>query len=83
VEQTATIASTLRKFILDTYWSADETRLTDTTDLVDAGVVDSMNVLKLVDFIEEEFDFMLEPEDLFLMTTIASTVELIRDKTGS
>jgi acyl carrier protein len=60
----------------------DADALTDTTELVDIGIVDSMNVLKLVDFIEETFDFMLDPEDLFGMRTIAGIVDVICEKAG-
>jgi acyl carrier protein len=84
MEQTGTIESAVRDFVATTFWIGEPEgdELTDTTDLVDVGVVDSMNVLKLVDFIEEEFDFMLEPEELFRLTTVSNIADLIRERTA-
>ncbi|MCA1709931.1 MAG: acyl carrier protein [Actinobacteria bacterium] len=77
-----TIESRVRQFILETFWlgQGDEADLTDTSLLVDLGVVDSMNVLELVDFLEEEFDFMLESDELFRLTSIHDIAELMREK---
>jgi acyl carrier protein len=83
MEQTGTIEDSVRDFIRETFWSGATTEeLTDTSLLVDVGVLDSMNVLQLVDFIEEEFDFMLEPDELFRLTSVAGIAELIRERTG-
>lgn len=80
--ETGTVESLVREFILRTFWvdARDGVEMTDASDLVDAGVVDSMNVLKLVDFLEEEFDFMLYPEELFRLTSVENIAELVREK---
>ena len=80
--ETQAIDDQVREFVIDTFvfTDADKVELTDTTDLVELGVLDSMNVLQLVDFIEEQFDIMLDPEDLFLLTTLAGIVAVIREK---
>jgi acyl carrier protein len=85
MEQPGTIELRVREFVVKTFVldDADEADLTETTDLVELGLLDSMNVLQLVDFIEETFDFMLDPEDLFRLTTLAGIVELIRARAGS
>jgi len=82
--EAGTIELSVREFVLKTFWLGDPdgADLTDSSQLVDLGVVDSMNVLKLVDFLEEEFDFMLDPEDLFRLMSIAEIAEVVREKTG-
>lgn len=72
----------VREFLIETFvfTEADRAGLTETTDLVELGILDSMNVLQLVDYIEEQFDIMLDPEDLFLLTTLDGIVAIIRDK---
>ena len=72
----------VREFVIETFvfTEADRGGLTGTTDLVELGILDSMNVLQLVDYIEEQFDIMLDPEDLFLLTTLDGIVAIIRDK---
>ena len=56
--------------------------LTNTTELVESGIVDSINVLKLVDFIEEQYDIELEPEDIGEFTTISKIVGVVEAKVG-
>ena len=82
MEQTQSIDDQVREFVIETFVFSDADRavLTDTSDLVDLGLLDSMNVLQLVDFIEETFDFMLDPEDLFLLTTLNGIAVLIRER---
>jgi acyl carrier protein len=60
----------------------DAATLTSTTELVESGIVDSINVLKLVDFIEETYDLLLEPEDIRQFTTIAGIVRVVAAKNG-
>ena len=83
--ETQAIDDLVRDFVVDTFvfTEADRAALTQTTDLVDLGILDSMNVLQLVDFIEEEFDIMLDPEDLFLLTTLAGIVAIVREKAAA
>jgi acyl carrier protein len=61
----------------------DSATLTSTTELVETGIVDSINVLKLVDFIEENYDVILEPEDIRQFTTISNIARVLAGKTGS
>ncbi len=80
------VDSVVRDFVTATLLAgagAGSLELGDSSDLVDLGVVDSMNVLKLVDFLEEEFDFMLEPEEIFRMTSIGAIADLVREKLGA
>jgi acyl carrier protein len=56
--------------------------LTSTTELVETGIVDSINVLKLVDFVEETCAIELEPEDIRQFTTISNIVRVVESKAG-
>ena len=76
------VGELVRGFLIETFvfTEADRAGLTESTDLVELGILDSMNVLQLVDYIEEQFDIMLDPEDLFLLTTLDGIVAIICDK---
>jgi acyl carrier protein len=75
----------IRSFILTTFLpgEAPET-LEDSTLLVTSGVITSVSMLELVDFIEEEFSVTLLPEDIGRgrMDTIDLLVELVAKKQG-
>jgi acyl carrier protein len=59
------IRETVRKFLLDNFMlEADPTALADDADLKESGVLDSLSALKLMSFIEDQFDVRLELEDL-------------------
>lgn len=85
MEQTGTVEQQVRDFVTKTFFfdDAEAAKVEDSTDLVELGVLDSMNVLQLVDFMEVTFDFELDPEDLFLMTTLDGIVKIIRERTSA
>ncbi len=60
----------------------DEPGLTSATDLVQAGIVGSINVLRLVDFVEEQYDMELMPADIRQFTTIANIARIVGEKSG-
>ena len=76
----AEIRQTIRSFILTSFLpgEAPET-LKDSTRLVSSGVITSLSMLELVQFLEDEFSFILEPEDVGVgqMDTIDLLVELV------
>lgn len=75
------IEAAIRGYILDALILGHEGEaITDTTHLVEAGVVDSINVLRLVEFIEETFDIMLEPQELHQLISIANIAGVVRSK---
>ncbi|WP_425101078.1 acyl carrier protein [Tropicibacter sp. S64] len=39
-------------------------QLTDDLDLIDTGIVDSLGVLKLIAFLEGEYDMTISPDEL-------------------
>jgi acyl carrier protein len=55
----------LRSFLIEEFamdLSADQ--LTDDLDLIETGIVDSLGVLKLIAYLEGEFDITIAPEEL-------------------
>ena len=56
------IKSTVKTFILSEYLPGeDPAALTDTTPLVTTGILDSIAVLKVVTFLENEFGIVIQP----------------------
>lgn len=56
--------------------------LTEQTPLFDAGILDSVAALTLIEFIEDHFGVALEPHELSLETfgTVATIASLIEEK---
>lgn len=77
----AAIASNIRRFVIKEFLKGDgENELDDDTHLVKTGRVDSLNVLNLVEFIEEQYDIELEPGDIQRFTSIANITQGIMAK---
>ena len=75
------LVGSVREFILDVFLKGEPPEdLTNQTHLVDTGVVDSINVLKIVEFIEDEFDVELEPTDIEKMISVVAIAEVIQEK---
>lgn len=59
------ISESLKNFILDNFvFDADASALTETTDLKEGGILDSLGILRLIAFIEDRFHVQLELEDV-------------------
>jgi acyl carrier protein len=70
----------VRDYIVHNFLFGDAGKLTDTTSLLDAGIIDSTGVLEIVSFIEEQFnitvnDDELLPENLDSIDAIAKYIE--------
>jgi acyl carrier protein len=77
------IAGAVRAFIAATYLpDEDPARLTDETELVQTGIIDSIRVLHLVGFVEDQYDLELEPQDIQQFTTVGNIARVIRAKIG-
>ncbi|WP_299963942.1 acyl carrier protein [uncultured Roseobacter sp.] len=74
---------TLRTFIADEF-AMDLTpdQLTDDLDLIENGIIDSLGVLKLIAFLEGEFDLIITPDELDPDNyhTISMIEDIIREK---
>ena len=76
------IRQTLRSFILENYlFTDDQSALADDTSFLDNGVLDSMGILELIDYLDESFAIKVEGDELIpdnldsinnLMTFIAA-----------
>jgi len=59
------IRETVRAFVLENFLPGEDPRnLTDDTELKESGILDSMSTLKLVTFLEAEFNVEFEASDL-------------------
>ncbi len=75
------IEAAIRNYLVEAFVLGQEGEpITDSTHLVEAGIVDSINVLRLVEFIEESYDILLEPQELHELVSIANIAQLVRRK---
>ena len=59
-----TIKATAKNFVLNEFLTGeDPAALTDTTALVTTGILDSIAVLKVVTFLENQFGITIEPHE--------------------
>ena len=58
------IKSTVKTFILSEYLPGeDPAALTDTTPLLTTGILDSIAILKVVTFLEDQFGIVIQPHE--------------------
>jgi acyl carrier protein len=58
------IRTDLREFIYSKFPLARKRQVKDTDPLLESGLIDSMGVLDVVQFIEQKFSFTVEDDDL-------------------
>jgi acyl carrier protein len=78
------IRSAVKRFILEAFLQGeDPDELTEETELVSSGILDSIATLKLVTFLEEEFGIQVEAHeaDEEHLNTLSSIAELVASKT--
>ena len=83
---TQDIKPTLKTFILNEYLPGeDPAALTDTTPLMTTGILDSIAVLKVVTFLENEFGITVEPHEAVVenLNTLSDMVQLVTSKKAS
>ena len=73
------IADRIRDFIFGHFPAARQRSLLDDDSLLESGVVDSLGVLDVVEFLESEFQIMLRDDDLLSehFKTIASLADFV------
>jgi acyl carrier protein len=77
------VRETVRRFILDNFLPGeDASNLTDSTELKESGILDSMSTLKLVTFLEEQYKVEFEADDLDAgnLSTVATIAQLVASK---
>lgn len=61
----ATITAALKDFIQeDLLYDREDLVLDDQTPLLQEGLVDSMGIFRLIDFIEQEFGLAIQPSEI-------------------
>lgn len=59
----ATLA--LRHFILENYlFTDDESELTNDASFLEQGILDSMGILELIDFLKEQFNVVVDDDEM-------------------
>lgn len=77
------IRETVRTFLLDNFLHGEDPRnLKDDTELKESGILDSLSTLKLVSFLEEQFQVEFEANDLDAgnLASVESIERLVRSK---
>jgi len=80
------IKAALRQFVLDNYLrGAQDQNLEDTTPLITSGIVDSVGVIDLLNFVESQFgiEFMPGEIDRYHLNTVEQIHRIIREKLES
>ncbi len=54
----------VRHFVVDNFLFGDDNQLEDHTSFLDKGIIDSMGVLELVDFIDKTFQVTIADSEL-------------------
>lgn len=73
----------VKQFIMEKFLPGeDPDQLTNTTPLLRSGVLDSISTLELVDFVEQQFDIELTPQDVERLASLDEIAELIAEKRG-
>ena len=77
------IKASVKSFILNEYLPGeDPAALTDTTPLMTTGILDSIAVLKVVNFLEGEFGITIEPHEAVVenLNTVLDMAQLVSSK---
>jgi acyl carrier protein len=77
------IKATLKTFILNEYLAGeDPALLTEGTPLMTTGILDSIAVLKLVTFLENQFHITIEPHEAVVenLNTLSDMARLVMSK---
>ena len=80
------VVEALRAHILEDFLPDESPdALTSETPLFDAGILDSVAALSLIEFIEERFGVAIEAHELSVETfgTLESIAALVQEKTGA
>ena len=74
------IKATVKTFILNEFLPGeDPAELTDTTALLTTGILDSIAVLKVMTFVEEQFGITIEPHEAVVdnLDTLSDITRLV------
>ncbi len=79
------IAGVVRAYVRDNFLFGNDAQFTDSTSLLEAGIIDSTGAMELVAFLETEFGIVVDdrdlvPENLDSVDAIATFVMRRRDE---
>lgn len=80
------IKATIKTFILNEFLPGeDPAALTDATPLMTTGILDSIAVLKVVSFLENQFGITIEPHEAVVenLNTLSDMATLVMSKKAS
>lgn len=79
------IKSKVKSFIVYNFLFGDENGLQERTSFLDEGIVDSMGILELVEFLKEEFFVTIEDEELLPenLDSIGNVARFVMMKQGA
>lgn len=77
-----TIEAAVRAYLIDDLLSGrpDCGELQEDTELVHSGLLDSINVLELVNFLEDSYGVEFGPRDVQGFTSIGEIARIVREK---
>ena len=77
----ANVSEDVKDYVLQEFLvGADPEELTETTLLIEGGILDSLGMIKMVTFLEERYQISLEA-DAAQLATIETIVKLVASKT--
>ena len=83
---TATIRGALRAFVNDNFlYMRPDLEFTDDDSLLSKGVIDSLGVMEIVGFVEEEWEFTVDPSEMTERNfgTLAAIADFVASKAGA
>lgn len=81
-----TVADEVRSFVVNSLgWDNSADQLTDDLQLVQAGVLDSLGMLRLVEFLEAKYHITVEDSDIISshLGSLASIEQFVKSKVSS
>ena len=82
---TQEIKGKIKSYVTENFLFGDYSGLKDDTSFLDEGIVDSTGILELVDFLEKEYGFHVEDEELIPenLDSISNIAAYVAGKTAS
>ncbi|MEM1320975.1 MAG: acyl carrier protein [Bacteroidota bacterium] len=78
----AAIGEKVRTYVLQEYYDGESSELTDDLPLVSSGLIDSISILQMVEFLEQSFNFEFLPHEVDEenLNSIQQIVEFVSTK---
>ncbi len=84
MQPTTDVTASIRAYILNRFPRAQQVGRSDHDSLLESGLVDSMGILEIVTFLEEEFQIVLADDEVVSenFESIASLARFVETKTA-